>query len=74
MFWRIAHSTDFPYRKDFVMFLNDTGGFFLLSNSTDFFANECLHFRKSHFPLPWHLDRLLFRLLTPHIISDLIMP
>ena len=56
------------------MFLNDTGGFFLLSNSTDFFANEFLHFRKSHFPLPWHLDRLLFRLLTPHIISDLIMP
>ena len=64
---------DFPYRKDFVMFLNDTGGFFLLGNSTDFFANE-LHFRKSHFSLPWRLDRLLFRLLTPHIISDLIMP
>ena len=56
------------------MFLNDTGGLFLLGNSTDFFANEFLHFRKSHFSLQWSLDRLLFRLQTPDIISDLIMP
>ena len=56
------------------MFLNDTGGFFILGNSSHFFANEFLHFRKSHFSLPWRLERLLFRLLTPHIISDLIMP
>ena len=47
------------------MFLNDTGGLFLLGNSTDFFANEFLHFRKSHFSLQWRLDRLLFRLQTP---------
>ena len=56
------------------MFLNDTGGLFLLGNSTDFFANEFLDFRKSHFSLQWRLDRLLFCLQTPDIISDLIMP
>ena len=56
------------------MFLNDTGGLFSLGNSTDFFASEFLHFYNSHFSLQWRLDRLLFRLQTPDIISDLIMP
>ena len=54
------------------MFLNDTGELFLLGNSTDFFANEFLHFRKSHFSLQWRLDRLLFRLQIPDIISGIM--
>ena len=56
------------------MFLNETGGLFLLGNSRDFFATEFSHFRKSHFSPQWRLDRLLFHLQTPDIISDLIMP
>ena len=50
------------------MFLNDKDGLFLLGNSTDFYANKFLHFRKSHFSVQWRLDRLLFRLQTPDII------